>query len=280
MLTAVVFVMAVRAEDDRKEDSESVSASVQTLIKEYQQAQRDFSTDYRQAKTNEERQQVLKARPTPDVFAQRFLSIVEDHPSAPAAVDALAWVCANVRSGVHHDHALKQLLDQHVESEKLAAVCQRLQFSQSTHAEAFLRAVLQKNSHNEVKAQACFGLAKYLKRQAATISYLTADAANKARYEQFYGKEYVERLAARNVEELSAEIETLFERVTSVEEFASIKSYRGTLANAAERELFEIRHLAIGQVAPEIDGEDIGNVRFKLSDYRGKVVVLDFWGHW
>ncbi|HVK12123.1 MAG TPA: MJ0042-type zinc finger domain-containing protein [Gemmataceae bacterium] len=38
--------------------------------------------------------------------------------------------------------------------------------------------------------------------------------------------------------------------------------------------------LEIGQVAMEIDGEDIDGQRFKLSDYRGKVVVLDFWGHW
>jgi hypothetical protein len=36
----------------------------------------------------------------------------------------------------------------------------------------------------------------------------------------------------------------------------------------------------VGQQAPEIEGEDIDGVRFKLSDYRGQVVVLDFWGHW
>lgn len=36
----------------------------------------------------------------------------------------------------------------------------------------------------------------------------------------------------------------------------------------------------IGQLVPEIEGEDIDGVAFKLSDYRGKVVVLDFWGHW
>jgi hypothetical protein len=37
---------------------------------------------------------------------------------------------------------------------------------------------------------------------------------------------------------------------------------------------------AIGSVAPEIEGVDIDNVPFKLSDYRGQVVVLDFWGDW
>ena len=37
---------------------------------------------------------------------------------------------------------------------------------------------------------------------------------------------------------------------------------------------------AIGRPAPEIEGEDLDGNPFKLSDYRGKVVVLDFWGNW
>lgn len=37
---------------------------------------------------------------------------------------------------------------------------------------------------------------------------------------------------------------------------------------------------SVGQRAPEIEGSDINGIPFKLSDYRGKVVVLDFWGHW
>ncbi|MDP6424698.1 MAG: redoxin domain-containing protein [Planctomycetota bacterium] len=32
--------------------------------------------------------------------------------------------------------------------------------------------------------------------------------------------------------------------------------------------------------APDIVGKDIDGHTFKLSDYRGKVVVLDFWGDW
>jgi peroxiredoxin len=28
---------------------------------------------------------------------------------------------------------------------------------------------------------------------------------------------------------------------------------------------------------PEIDGEDQDGKQFKLSDYKGKVVLLDFW---
>ena len=38
--------------------------------------------------------------------------------------------------------------------------------------------------------------------------------------------------------------------------------------------------LNVGDLAPEIDGEDVDGKKFKLSDYRGKVVVLSFWAMW
>ena len=43
---------------------------------------------------------------------------------------------------------------------------------------------------------------------------------------------------------------------------------------------FEKERLQIGMTAPDIDGVDTDGTAFKLSDYRGKVVVLDFWGFW
>jgi cytochrome oxidase Cu insertion factor (SCO1/SenC/PrrC family) len=52
------------------------------------------------------------------------------------------------------------------------------------------------------------------------------------------------------------------------------------LGKMAKGELFEMSNLVIGKVTPEIEGEDIDGKRFKLSDYRGKVVLLDFWGNW
>jgi thiol-disulfide isomerase/thioredoxin len=36
----------------------------------------------------------------------------------------------------------------------------------------------------------------------------------------------------------------------------------------------------IGREVPEIDGVDMAGQRFKLSDFRGKVAVVDFWGFW
>ena len=38
--------------------------------------------------------------------------------------------------------------------------------------------------------------------------------------------------------------------------------------------------LEIGKKAPEIIGKNVDGVEMKLSDYLGKVVVIDFWGDW
>ena len=52
------------------------------------------------------------------------------------------------------------------------------------------------------------------------------------------------------------------------------------LAAQAKDALFEIENLQVGCKAPDIVAKDTDGVEFKLSDYRGKVVLLDFWGFW
>ena len=47
-----------------------------------------------------------------------------------------------------------------------------------------------------------------------------------------------------------------------------------------ERKVTAKLRIAVGKEAPEIEGPDIDGESFKLSDYRGKVVLLDFWGDW
>ena len=40
------------------------------------------------------------------------------------------------------------------------------------------------------------------------------------------------------------------------------------------------RGTGIGKAAPEITGQDVDGKPLKLSDYQGKVVLVDFWGDW
>jgi thiol-disulfide isomerase/thioredoxin len=53
-----------------------------------------------------------------------------------------------------------------------------------------------------------------------------------------------------------------------------------TLREEAEARLDDMLNLAVGKSAPEIEGLDFNGKPLKLSEYKGKVVVLVFWGTW
>ena len=51
-------------------------------------------------------------------------------------------------------------------------------------------------------------------------------------------------------------------------------------AERADAFLFELDHLQVGKTAPDFEATDEDGKKFKLSDFRGKVTVIDFWGFW
>ena len=70
-------------------------------------------------------------------------------------------------------------------------------------------------------------------------------------------------------------------RAAEPRDAARLLEVRGrNIAKRAEGKLFAAQNLGIGKVAPEIVGKDVDGNEMKLSDYRGKVVVIDFWGDW
>ncbi len=250
----------------------------QSLVKEHQQAQEEFSKLYQAAKTDAERQQLKY--PQAEDFAPRFLTLARNHAGDPAAADALIWVGTNVRTGTSLDEALGILFKEHLQNEKLGQVCQSLVYASSDKAEKFLRGVAEKSPHHEAQGWARFSLGQLLKYQAEMVLHLNreSDARQIERLESYHGKETVQKLLASNPQELSGEAGKLFEEVAA--KSGDIKGSRGTLADAAKGELFEMRNLAIGKVAPDLEGTDVDGKKFRLSDYRGKVVVIDFWGDW
>jgi hypothetical protein len=83
---------------------------------------------------------------------------------------------------------------------------------------------------------------------------------------------------AAAADKLNEEAERLLEQLAK--EYAGADFHGRKLGDAAKAELFEMRHLAVGKQAPDIEGEDINGKKLMLSDFRGKVVLLDFWGNW
>jgi thiol-disulfide isomerase/thioredoxin len=74
------------------------------------------------------------------------------------------------------------------------------------------------------------------------------------------------------------EAEALYAEV--VTKGRNVKDLPKEVLENAEGNLFEIRNLVIGQAAPEAESNDLDGKAVKLSDHKGKVVVLDFWATW
>ena len=84
-------------------------------------------------------------------------------------------------------------------------------------------------------------------------------------------------LQRRTGEQLDDEIELLLN--DCVDKYADVKNGRRKISETASAKLARM-NLQVGKIAPDIVGVDLDDVEFKLSDYRGKVVVIDFWGDW
>jgi hypothetical protein len=81
---------------------------------------------------------------------------------------------------------------------------------------------------------------------------------------------------AKAADQLRKESESLLEEAAG--KYADVLMPReGRIGKKAEGMLVDMRHLSIGKAAPDIKGVDQDGVEFALSDYKGKVVLLDFW---
>lgn len=215
----------------------------------------------------------------------RFLELARKYPNDPVAFDALVFLVTTVGCP-ESSQAVEILIRDHIRNEKLGPVCLRLAICfgnpLSALGEKLLRAALEKSPHRDVQGLACFSLARHLRSKSALVEKLNqADAVEQVKQlEAQHGKEFVNKFKDSDPNQLSREVDQLFERV--LEKYADVKSPKsGTLGEVVRALRSAISGaLAIGKPAPEIEGEDFDGKKFKLSDYRGKVVVLDFWGHW
>jgi hypothetical protein len=155
---------------------------------------------------------------------------------------------------------MRRFTDKHLgdlPAQRLASLCSSFAYSSDTGSERVLRALLEKDARAEVQGPACLFLAKVLWKRAESLADPKSAEAAK----------------------LLKESEELLER--AAQKYADVKvQYYGTVGKKAKSELFSIRHLAVGKVAPDIAAEDQDGKKLKLSDYRGKVVLLDFWSQY
>lgn len=288
-ILVLLLSLSVTAADDKPV---LPAQQYQALLKEYQ----DLPENLSRAKTQEE-QKHFRGRLAK--MPLLFLELAEQNPKDPIAVDALIQVVSIVNGTSNPaggkdspgGRALALLLRDHLQSAKLGLACQHLAFGFRKEYEPFLRAVLQKNPHRDVQGLACLSLAHYLNNRLQRLELLNDRPDLAKSYSDLFGKDYLEDLQRQGHAALAKEVETVLE--LALERYGDVKIPAGmsnfgfaeqpgqsdqvTVGDKAKLQLFELRHLAIGKQAPDIEGADQDGKPFNLSDYRGKVVLLDFW---
>jgi hypothetical protein len=196
--------------------------------------------------------QARAGRRQADAFAPKMLEFAAKNAKDPAAAEALAWVINTVQLGKEFEDAADMYAKDHAASDKAGSVLGMLGDSDADAAARCLRAILAKNQSRSIQSGAAYNLALWLyveSERLARLDEMPASLKTAAEAEKFY---------------------TLV-----IEKYSDSPNF-----GKAKKELNTLKTVAFGKVVPEITGEDHTGAAFKLSDYRGKVVAIVFWGDW
>jgi hypothetical protein len=228
---------------------QDVAARLQALQAEYSKTESDFFRRLQELGDGPEARKLLEQNPLP-AFLERFRELA--YEGAGTETGATAWSkvfdlgLRNAR-GEEAREALEVLLADHLDSPQLRPLAGNLPYAATFLGAERVRAALEtlhaKAAALPVRAEAQFSLASML--------MASSEAADKTR-----GRELLEDMLTR---------------------YAGADEDWGARAKGM---LFELDHLQVGMLAPDFEAVDVDGAKWKLSDYKGKVVIVDFWGFW
>ncbi|MFT5104902.1 MAG: hypothetical protein ACI8XO_004444 [Verrucomicrobiales bacterium] len=205
------------------------------------------------AKPGDEIDRLVKAyyaeRPAPDATVQALLKIMEESPEDAGIPKAFAFIInhGGVSEGSDYELTeafLARLEKHHGDNDALADGLLPMIGFREDEVIAFFARLGDASKSDVVSAAALHALASSFEHDSQAID----------RYDEILQKQ--------------------------IDKHPDLRIGGRDLAGYAKQKLFASKHLRIGKIAPEIEGEDAAGKQFKLSDYRGKVVFFNFWGDW
>lgn len=249
-LTAVLAALAVgpalaQVPERREIKPTEREARLEQIIQEFVQAQGQAEAAVRQARTEAERAAAEGLRPKEADFLPRVQQVVADGPTDQVAAEALTF--AVIGLGTKDEGVTGALVKTFARTDMIRGFVTRSLGGAPDSAKPVLTAVLEHNPAADLKGLACFALGSMAQWKG------TSGAAKEA--------------------------EGYFARVEK--EFGDVKGPRNlSLGDLAKANLFELRNLQVGMKAPAAESKTLGGEKVSLADYKGKVVVLDFWATW
>lgn len=232
------------ADDD---DEPSVAEQVSAVEK-----QKEIVKKYRETEDADERRKLREEYEALQPDPAKYAKIVDKHYANPAVFPALQFL---LNHPIHSAKALDYITKYHVDNPEVGNVCLQLGMRGDPRAEKLIRAVVERSKSDDSRGLALLALGKLLSARAD---------------EQ--GVSDAKRTKLRD--------EAKQALTTVSEKYADVDASGRNAGEWAKSILFEVEHLAIGLTVPDLAGQDLEGAEFKLSDYRGKVVFLDFWAHW
>jgi hypothetical protein len=244
-----------KQKDTEKKDTEksnkSVTEQIEAVQADLNEQRRKLVKEYQASQDETEKAKIIEQyNQLQTQAADKYLAIVKESP--PDDKDLFPALQALVFSGQHTQFAVDLLLKHHVDNPQIGVLCYQIASQGAAVYEKLVRAVAEKSKSDDAKGPAWLALGQWL------FARSNQDADKRDGFRQ--------------------QAESALQ--TAIEKYADVKLFNRKVGDMASSMLFEVQHLAVGLEIPDLAGDDLDGTEFKLSDYRGKVVFLDFWAHW
>lgn len=269
----------------------SPSEQVETIAAQWSQAVQQFYAAIEAAKTDGEAAEVKTTAPDILLYSRRMLSIAESKPDDAGAREALHWILdGRGRRPVHQgslaeiqNRAVELILDHHINDLEFASEASQYVIV-SLSRETLLTGIVERSDDRTTQGQARIALARLLMAKAVSADALEARSVDEEGGGAD-GKAFRKYVRSTNPPTIRRQVDALLNEV--LVRYADVPfsrkvqiDSRRTLGKAAESLLDEFHNLGVGKKSPEIDGVDLSGTPLKLSDHRGKIVLIVFWASW
>jgi beta-lactamase regulating signal transducer with metallopeptidase domain/peroxiredoxin/protocatechuate 3,4-dioxygenase beta subunit len=238
----------------------SPQEALQRLLSRYQEDHIAYRERVDAAKDQSLINKIVARQEPTNAYSVAFETLAKANPNSDVELKSLIWICgSSVVAGIDatklYDRkgaAANRLMEKYIDRQEIVDCLDSLVYRTEKPHETAL-ALMDKSPHREVQGRACLLAAQVFERDLDLAKQMGRSPSEAVRRQaiQYY------RQAAT--------------------QYGDVPYWQtSTIGEHAAKALNELENLWIGAEAPDIVGQDLDGKPLKLSDFRGKIVILAF----